>query len=142
MNDRHNTDDSTGERVSRNRPYKCLSRCQLQGQRFPLANGWFAALAHDRGGEKAKAAAWERIAALPGSWRAQLWLACTALEAHDTPGALAFYRQSLRADWETVPADFLKQMSGDLGNAWRLSGGPGLNRALLYTGTSRPRGGE
>ncbi len=60
-----------------------------------MAIGWFAALAHDRDGEKARAEAWERIAALPGSWRAQLWLARNALEAHDTPRAVAFYRQSL-----------------------------------------------
>ncbi len=80
-----------------------------------MAVGWFAALAHDRGGKKAMAEARARIAALPGSWRAQLWLAREALEAHDIHRALAFYRQSLALVGETVPADFLKQMSGDLG---------------------------
>lgn len=59
--------------------------------------------------------AWERVAALPGSWRAQLWLARTALESHNNPRALGFYRESLARVGEKVPADFLQQMSGDLG---------------------------
>jgi tetratricopeptide (TPR) repeat protein len=79
------------------------------------AVGWFAALANERNGKNAMVEAWERVAALPGSWRAQLRLARTALESHDTPGALAFYRESLARVGEKVPADFLQQMSGDLG---------------------------
>jgi tetratricopeptide (TPR) repeat protein len=79
------------------------------------AIGWFAALANERDGKNAMVEAWERISALPGSWRAQLWLARTALESHNTPGALAFYRESLARIHEKVPADFLQQMSGDLG---------------------------
>lgn len=85
-----------------------------------MAIGWFAALANERGGEKAMVEAWERIAALPGSWRAQLWLARVALESHNTPRALALYRESLGRAGQTVPADFLQQMSGDLGIHGRL----------------------
>ena len=79
------------------------------------ALSWFAALASERGGKNAMIEAWERVAAQPRSWRAQLWLARTALESHNTPRALAFYRESLARVGETIPADFLQQMSGDLG---------------------------
>jgi tetratricopeptide (TPR) repeat protein len=80
-----------------------------------IAVGWFAALANERGGKNAMVEAWKRVAALPGSWHAQLWLARTALESHNAPGALTYYRESLARVGETVPADFLQQMSGDLG---------------------------
>lgn len=65
--------------------------------------------------------AWQRVAALPGSWHAQLWLARAALESHNTPHALAYYRESLSRVGETVPAEFLQQMSGDLGIHGRLT---------------------
>ncbi|HEY4363925.1 MAG TPA: hypothetical protein VGN17_23350 [Bryobacteraceae bacterium] len=82
---------------------------------------WFAALAHERAGKKAMEEAWRRVATLPGSWRAQLWLARTALETHDREAALAYYRQSLARVGDNVPADFLMQMSGDLGKHGLLS---------------------
>jgi predicted Zn-dependent protease len=80
-----------------------------------MAVGWFAAIANERGGKSAMVEAWERVAALPGSWHAQLWLARAALESDNTPRALAYYRESLARVGETVPAEFLQQMSGDLG---------------------------
>ena len=52
---------------------------------------------------------------------AQLWLARVALESHNTPRALAYYLESLARVGETVPADFLQQMSGDLGMHGRLT---------------------
>ena len=39
----------------------------------------------------------------------------TALESHNPQGAIAYYRQSLSRVGDNVPADFLMQMSGDLG---------------------------
>ena len=80
-----------------------------------MAVGWFAALANERGGKSAMIEAWGRVAALPGSWHAQLWLARAALESGDTPRALAYYREGLARVGETVPAEFLQQISGDLG---------------------------
>ena len=80
-----------------------------------MAVGWFAALANERGGKSAMVEAWERVAALPGSWHAQVWLARVALETDDIPRALAYYREGLARVSETVPAEFLQQMSGDLG---------------------------
>lgn len=66
-------------------------------------------------GSQAVMAAYARAAALPGSWRAQLWLARDALERGDLATALRLYEEALgRA--RPVPADLLLQMSGDLGN--------------------------
>jgi tetratricopeptide (TPR) repeat protein len=80
-----------------------------------MAVGWFAALSNERGGKSEMVEAWERVAALPESWHAQLWLARVALETDNIPRALAYYRESLARVGETVPAEFLQQMSGDLG---------------------------
>jgi len=80
-----------------------------------MAVGWFAAQANERGGKSAMVEAWERVAALPGSWHAQLWLARTALESGNISRALAYYREILARVGETVPAELLQQMSGDLG---------------------------
>jgi tetratricopeptide (TPR) repeat protein len=76
---------------------------------------WYAALAHERAGNKGMVEAWHRVAAIPGSWRAQLWLARAALESHDPQGALAYYRQSMARTGDNIPTDALMQMSGDLG---------------------------
>ncbi len=76
---------------------------------------WFAALARERSGETGWLEALRRAAALPGSWRAKLWLARDALEKKDTESAMAFYRQVLE-QVEPAPADVLMQISGDLGN--------------------------
>ncbi len=73
------------------------------------------ALAHARGGQEALLAAYTRAAGLPGSWRAQLWLARLALERGDQAAAQALYEEALsRAN--PPPPDLLMQMSGDLGN--------------------------
>lgn len=76
---------------------------------------WFIALARDEGGTTAQTAALERVAALPGSWRAQLWLARAALERNETDRAGLLYREAL-SRMNPVPADALMQISGDLGN--------------------------
>lgn len=82
--------------------------------------GWYFALHRDRGGDSAGQAALRRLAALPGGWRAQLWLARAALKDADLAAALAFYRDSLARAGKPAPADLLQQMSGDLGIAGRL----------------------
>jgi len=76
---------------------------------------WFAALARERTGETGWLDALHRVAALPASWRAKLWLARADLEKKDLDGAVALYRQVLEQT-EPVPADVLMQISGDLGN--------------------------
>jgi tetratricopeptide (TPR) repeat protein len=76
---------------------------------------WVITLANAQGGQPAVLAAYTRAAALPGSWRAQLWLARYALERGDLAAATQYYEEALgRAS--PVPSDLLMQMSGDLGN--------------------------
>ena len=61
-----------------------------------------------------------RVAALPGSWRARIWLAHAALKSRNLESALAFYRESLSRAPQPAPGDLLMQLSGDLGNAGHL----------------------
>jgi hypothetical protein len=57
-----------------------------------------------------------RIAFLPRSWRAQIWLARAALAARDLEKARALYAEAIARAGNPVPTDLLMQMSGDLGN--------------------------
>ncbi len=91
--------------------------------------GWYVAQEQEKGGEAAAKAALDRVAALPGSWRALLWLARPALGAGDLPAAMSLYREALIRAGEMVqklglpaiPGDFLMQMSGDLGGSGHLA---------------------
>jgi tetratricopeptide (TPR) repeat protein len=77
---------------------------------------WAIASATARGGQEAALAAYNRAAALPGTWRAQLWLARHSLAGGQLDEAIRLYEQALgRA--APAPADLLMQLSGDLGNA-------------------------
>ncbi len=82
--------------------------------------GWYVALHHERGGEEAASECLRRVAALPGSWRAQLVLARFALKARQLDQALALYREAIARAGKPIPGDLLQQMSGDLGNAGHL----------------------
>ncbi len=82
-----------------------------------LDNGlaWYEVIQREKGGPSAGVEALKRIAAIPGSWRARLWLARSALEARDLDAALELYRACLRIVERPIPTDLLVQMSGDLG---------------------------
>lgn len=82
--------------------------------------GWYEAIHRERDGSEGSLNALRRIAAIPGSWRAQLWLARAELEAGNLDAALDLYNESLANAGEPVPVDLLKQMSGDLGNSGHL----------------------
>lgn len=84
------------------------------------AVGWYEVIHRKRGGAEAGLKALRRIAALPGSWRAQLWLARAALQSENVEPALALYDECLSRAGTPAPGDLLMQMSGDLGNAGRL----------------------
>lgn len=84
------------------------------------AVGWFEVMHRERSGSQAGQEALERIAALPRSWRARLWLARAALKSKDLASALSCYETALDNALPEVPADLLMQMSGDLGNAGHL----------------------
>jgi tetratricopeptide (TPR) repeat protein len=76
---------------------------------------WLISSTNARGGQDAVLAAYARVADLPGSWRAQLWLARNALERGDLGEATRLYEAAL-ARANPTPADLLMQLSGDLGN--------------------------
>ncbi len=76
----------------------------------------FAAHHRDTGGPAAALEAVRRVAGLPESWRARLWLAQHHLQQRDTAAALKLHEEALDQAPRPVPADMLQQMSGDLGN--------------------------
>lgn len=82
--------------------------------------GWYEVIHREKGGDRAGLEALHRIAALPGSWRAQLWIARHELAQGHLDQALELYRQSLDHAPRPVPSHLLMQLSGDLGNAGHL----------------------
>lgn len=77
---------------------------------------WYAAICRDRGGKVEALSAYHRVAKLPRSWRAQLWLARDALQRKEVTAATTLYSEALEKVETPAPADMLMQMSGDLGN--------------------------
>jgi len=82
---------------------------------------WYVAIQHERKGEAAALDAYRRVAALPQSWRARLWLARDALQHNNIIAAEALYKEALALAEQPVPSDLLMQMSGDLGNNGHLA---------------------
>lgn len=82
--------------------------------------GWYEVIHRESGGEEGSLAALRRIAAIHGSWRAQLWLARHELEQSKLDAALVIYTEALERAPRPVPSDMLMQISGDLGNAGHL----------------------
>jgi tetratricopeptide (TPR) repeat protein len=68
---------------------------------------WYGAMEREERGASAQAQAWQRIAALPNSWRVRLFLARDALDGGRLQDALAFYEEALRMAGDPVPADAL-----------------------------------
>ena len=83
------------------------------------AANWWPLLERDRagGGRDVHAAALQRLAELPGSWRALVGLARLDLDVKQIAGAIAHFEEALRRS----PDDdnLLLTVSGDLGNAGR-----------------------
>jgi tetratricopeptide (TPR) repeat protein len=75
---------------------------------------WYAVIHRERGGNQCELDAFRRVASLPGSWRAQLWLARDALEHKDGEKAKTLYATAFDHVGRPIPADFLMQVSGDL----------------------------
>lgn len=93
------------------------------------AVAWCEAIYREGGGREAGIQALRRMSAIPGSWRADLWLARLALESKNLREAEAHYKKALTNASTPPPADLLMQLSGDLGKA-------GYLEALL--GWTRP----
>lgn len=66
-------------------------------------------------GEAAVLRETQRVARLPGSWRAPLFIARAALEANELREALASYERAISIAPRPVPADVLTQITCDLG---------------------------
>lgn len=81
-----------------------------------LENGllWWAAIQQERGGEAGYLQALRTVSALPGSWRAKLWLARHHLEHKELDAARALYAEVLSGGLYDGGA--LMMISGDLGN--------------------------
>lgn len=75
---------------------------------------WWVAIQRERGGEEAYFEALQTVAALPGSWRAQLWLARHHLERKEVESARALYAGVLAGG--AFDGSALTMISGDLGN--------------------------
>lgn len=75
---------------------------------------WFCSIQQEKSGEEGLWEAMRRAAALPQSWRPQLWLARHALERRNLAEAKTYYDHvlTLAAD----EPDVLMMISGDLGN--------------------------
>lgn len=82
---------------------------------------WYVAIAREAGGDAKALAAYQQVAALPGSWRARLGLARAALNCGDKVEAVRLYEEALTIAAQPLPADMLMQISGDLGNAGSLA---------------------
>lgn len=65
--------------------------------------GWYVAIHRERGGDPDAVECLDRIAALPGSWRAQLWLAGAALKSRNLDRALELYQAALARVQTLVP---------------------------------------
>lgn len=77
---------------------------------------WYVGIQGQRGGEESLNDAFRRVAALPNSWRAQLFLARDALQHKDVAAAKILYTEALARAGQPVLPELLAQMSGDLGN--------------------------
>jgi len=81
---------------------------------------WYLVQIKEDSGHEAAREAGHRLASLPGSWRAWLWLAREDLHAGKRDEALACYESALAATPREKPTGMLQQISGDLGNAGHL----------------------
>lgn len=80
---------------------------------------WWATIQRERHGEEAYVEALRTVAALPGSWRAQLWLAQHCLGQEDVDAARALYAEVLAMG--TFDRRALMMISGALGNAGQVA---------------------
>jgi hypothetical protein len=76
---------------------------------------WWAAIQRESDGEVGYLQALRTAAALPGSWRAQLWLARHHLQNNDVEAARALYADVLACG--LFDGSSLMMISGDLGNS-------------------------
>lgn len=74
---------------------------------------WWSAIQRERGGDEAYLEGLRTVGALPGSWRAQVWMARHYLEHEEAEAALALYGEVLAGG--TFDGSALMTITGDLG---------------------------
>lgn len=74
---------------------------------------WYTALEFEKGGEKARLASYKKVATLPNSWRAKLYVARYYLEQKQFETAMQIYRDVLTT--AANEPDAIWVMTGDLG---------------------------
>lgn len=84
------------------------------------ACAWYESIHRERSGPAGAIAALKRLAALPGSWRAQFHLAHHELDARNLDAALQLYRDGLKNCPPPPPSDVLLMLSGELGKRGHL----------------------
>ena len=104
-------------REDRPRTDATLWRSLTLDPNLDFAFAWFLDRAADGGQDGSIREACERVAALPGSWRARVVLAGAALRANNATGASRLHDEALLCAPKPVPSDLLLQMSGNLGKA-------------------------
>jgi tetratricopeptide (TPR) repeat protein len=92
-----------------------VSRILLLDPNNSLAYRTFIDAARRDAGASGEQQAIYRIATLPNSWRARLWIAKRQLDEGDLEAALQTYDEALNMTARPVPEDFLMGMTGDLG---------------------------
>lgn len=112
------------------RAEEILWRALEHNPNFDNAVAWYASIQRERGGEKAYLHALERIAAIPGSWLPDLWLAKAHLQAGDAERALATYADLVRQ--EDLTGEALMMISGDLGQCGYVEKIPQLLAPIYY----------
>jgi tetratricopeptide (TPR) repeat protein len=78
---------------------------------------WLGAIHNERGGKEEYLKIMRKIAELPSSWRAQLWIARDYLENNDYESAIKIYKDILPK--VTTEPDAMMMISGDLGKHGR-----------------------
>lgn len=78
---------------------------------------WYCTIIGEKSGDSGVVEALRQIAGLPGSWRAQLWLAREALGRKQLEEAQKLYREAIANAGKPAPLDLIVQLTGDLGSA-------------------------
>lgn len=101
--------------------------------------GWWAAIRRENDGEQGYLSALREAAAIPGSWRPQLWLAREHLHGDDVAAATALYQSVLGAGG--FDSEALLMISGDLGQSGHVHLIPQLVAPAYQVARHDPRAG-
>ena len=102
--------------------------------------GWYEVIHREQKGEDAGIEALRRVATLPGSWRAQLWLARKFLVSGDIDSALDLYRTSLAVAGKSHSCRFTHANERRFRQQWTFTGTDQFDPAPIQRGATWPNG--